>query len=208
MIKPGQLFSHLFCLALAVGSHESIAYGKQNNEVFKYVDREGKIRYSDIPRHDGYVKMERTWKGWEEPTRGRSYQANFRRYTPFVQAAAQRHALSSALISAVIHAESYYNPHAVSSAGAVGLMQLMPATAKRYGVSNRQDPEQNIDGGVQYLSDLLNMFDNNVELALAAYNAGEQAVKRHGNRIPPYGETRHFVSKVLKLYQSYEQSAP
>jgi soluble lytic murein transglycosylase-like protein len=92
----------------------------------------------------------------------------------------------------------------VSGKGAAGLMQLMPDTAKRYGVADRFDPRQNLEGGARYLRDLLRLFDNNVSLALAAYNAGENAVARYGNRIPPYRETLNYVPRVLDFYQRYQ----
>ena len=95
---------------------------------------------------------------------------------------------------------------AVSRAGAIGMMQLMPETAKRYGVNNRRDVKENIDGGSRYLSDLLIMFNNNIRLALAAYNAGENAVKKYKNEIPPYKETQDYVRKVLKYYKKYQQT--
>ena len=110
------------------------------------------------------------------------------------------------LLHAVITVESWYNPDAVSRAGAMGLMQLMPETAKRYGVNNRRDAKENIDGGTRYLSDLLVMFNNNIRLALAAYNAGENAVKKYKNKIPPYKETQDYVRKVLKYYKKYQQT--
>jgi soluble lytic murein transglycosylase-like protein len=125
------------------------------------------------------------------------------RYASQIQAAAIANNVESALIRAVITVESGYNPSAVSRAGAVGLMQLMPETAKRYNVTNRHDPEQNIHAGAQYLSDLLRMFDNNLQLAIAAYNAGEQAVMKYGNRIPPYRETLAYVPKVMSFYKRY-----
>ncbi len=93
-----------------------------------------------------------------------------------------------------------YDHNAVSRAGAVGLMQLMPATARRYGVADRRDPSANIIGGTRYLRDLLEDFDRNLQLALAGYNAGENAVKKYGYQIPPFPETRDYVRKVLKLY--------
>ena len=102
---------------------------------------------------------------------------------------------------AVVRAESAYNPNAVSRAGAVGLMQLMPATAAHYGVTNRRDPTQNLMGGTRYLAYLLKLFDNDLTLALAAYNAGEGAVQRYGNKIPPYRETQNYVRKVLAFYR-------
>ena len=105
----------------------------------------------------------------------------------------------------MITAESAYNPDAVSTAGAVGLMQLMPDTATRYGVRNRRDPVANVSGGTQYLHDLMTMFDGNLVLALAAYNAGENAVINNGNRIPPYKETETYVQRVLKYYNDYKR---
>jgi hypothetical protein len=124
-------------------------------------------------------------------------------YASHIQAAATANNVDPALIRAVISAESGYNPHAVSRAGAVGLMQLMPETASRYNVANARDPEQNIHGGARYLSDLLQMFNNDVRLAVAAYNAGEQAVMKYGNQIPPYRETQEYVPKVLQFYAHY-----
>jgi soluble lytic murein transglycosylase-like protein len=125
------------------------------------------------------------------------------RYASQIQAAAMANNVEAALIRAVISVESGYNPSAKSKKGAVGLMQLMPATAKRYKVKNRRDPEQNIHGGARYLRDLLRMFDNSLHLTLAAYNAGEHAVMKYGNRIPPYRETLAYVPKVMKFYVQY-----
>lgn len=107
------------------------------------------------------------------------------------------------LVHSVIRQESGYNINARSHAGACGLMQLMPGTAKRFGVRNIFDPEQNIEGGVRYLQFLLGMFEGNVRLAVAAYNAGEGAVQRYGG-IPPYAETQDYVRKVLGFYGSVE----
>ena len=114
---------------------------------------------------------------------------------------AQRTQLKPELLHAVIRAESSYDPKAVSKKGAVGLMQLMPGTARRYGVNNSWDPESNLDAGARYLKDLLEMFDQNLMLALAAYNAGENAVKQYGNRIPPFPETQRYVTKVMTFYR-------
>ena len=125
------------------------------------------------------------------------------RYASQIQAAAMASNVDAALIRAVISVESGYNPSAVSRAGAVGLMQLMPETATRYNVTDRHDPEQNIHGGAEYLRDLLRMFNYDLHLAIAAYNAGEQAVMKYGNRIPPYRETVAYVPKVMKFYKQY-----
>jgi soluble lytic murein transglycosylase-like protein len=109
--------------------------------------------------------------------------------------------VDAALLHAVISVESGYDRYAVSPKGATGLMQLMPSTAARYGIRDIRDPQDNIRVGASYLRDLLAMFDNNVELALAAYNAGEQAVIRNGNRLPPYAETRRYVPMVVAHYR-------
>jgi soluble lytic murein transglycosylase-like protein len=105
------------------------------------------------------------------------------------------------LIYLVMHQESGFSATAVSAKGARGLMQLMPATAARYGVTNPADPAQNIMGGAHYLSDLLKLFDGNVNLALAGYNAGEGAVMKYGNQVPPYQETRYYVRNISAKYK-------
>lgn len=125
-----------------------------------------------------------------------------------ILAAARETDVEPALIHAVITAESGYNPAARSRYGAVGLMQLMPGTAKRYGVTNRLDPAQNIRGGARYLRDLLAMFDNDLQLVLAAYNAGEEAVIRYGRRIPPFRATVAFVPRVMGYYWKFRSDRP
>jgi soluble lytic murein transglycosylase-like protein len=122
------------------------------------------------------------------------------RFTNIISDAASRNQVDEKLVHAVIQTESAYNPSAVSRAGAVGLMQLMPATARRYGVTNRTDPAQNVDAGTRYLRDLLDMFNYNLGLAVAAYNAGEGAVMKYNYSIPPYPETRNYVKQVLARY--------
>ena len=108
--------------------------------------------------------------------------------------------LEPQLLLAVISAESGFRAKAVSPKGAQGLMQLMPATARRLGVADPFDPEQNVRGGARYLTELLRMFNDDMRLALAAYNAGENAVLRHGRAIPPYPETRQYVARVMERY--------
>lgn len=125
----------------------------------------------------------------------------FRRFAPLVEKASRAHGVEAALVHAVIFAESSYDPEARSPAGAAGLMQLMPGTARHYGVKDLFDPSQNIHGGVSFLRDLLRQFDGNVELALAAYNAGTAAVIRAGHRIPPLAETQAYVPKVIDHYR-------
>jgi len=109
-------------------------------------------------------------------------------------------------MQAIAHVESRFNTNAVSPAGAAGIMQLMPATAKRYGTLNRHDPAQNIDGGARYFRDLLKLYSGNIALALAAYNSGEGSVERHAKRVPPFRETMLYVPEVLTRYESYRQT--
>jgi len=125
-----------------------------------------------------------------------------------IDAIARRHGVDPLLVRAVIRVESNFDPRAVSPKGAAGLMQLMPATATRYGVENRFDPAQNIDGGVRYLRDLMAMFDGNLSLALAAYNAGKGAVLKYGRRIPPYPETQQYVVWVRSFYDQFRRTDP
>jgi soluble lytic murein transglycosylase-like protein len=126
-----------------------------------------------------------------------------------VTAASRAYGVPKALLLAVMHAESSFNPAAISPVGAVGLMQIMPPTGARYGVHRQlHDPQNNIDVGARYLKDLLEMFRGDTELALAAYNAGEGAVIKHGSRIPPYKETRAYVPKVMGLYERYNKRLP
>lgn len=119
------------------------------------------------------------------------------RYAPIIQDCARRYNIPVELICGVILQESGGNPKAVSHAGARGLMQLMPGTAKRFGVTNSFNPAQNIEGGTKYLRFLLDRFNGNVELTLAGYNAGEKNVEKYGNRIPPFRETQNYVPSVL-----------
>jgi soluble lytic murein transglycosylase-like protein len=130
-----------------------------------------------------------------------------RRYSAIVESVSRTHGVESALVHAVISAESGYNASAVSRAGARGIMQLMPDTARRFGVDNIMDPTQNIHGGVKYLRELLTLFNGNKELAVAAYNAGENAVIRAGHRIPNYAETVNYVPKVLGYYRKFQTRA-
>ena len=168
-------------------------------DIYKFIANDGRIYYTDKPKNSLYKRIIRT--------RPINYAAalpyigvNKKKFADLIADAANRHQVDARLLHAVIQAESAYDANAISSAGAVGLMQLMPDTARRYGVFNRNDPVQNIDGGTHYLKDLLRMFHSNLDLAVAAYNAGENAVIRHNNSIPPYPETQNYVKIVKALY--------
>lgn len=125
-------------------------------------------------------------------------------FQPLIEGLSQKHGVDKNLINAVIQQESGFNPAAVSRAGATGLMQLMPGTAQGLGVHNAKDPAQNLEGGIRYLKGLLEQFNGNIPLALAAYNAGPGAVTKHKG-IPPYKETQNYVRNILAMYLQSRQ---
>ncbi len=177
-------------------------------DIFRYVDRNGDVHYTNVP-NDSRYKIHRRVDDTNPITNTlakeiRHYGPGVRkRYEEDILAAASENNVDPALIHAVISAESGYNPFARSRQGAAGLMQLMPETARRFGARNRLDPGQNIRAGVRYLRMLMDLFDNDLELVLAAYNAGENAVIRFGHRVPPYSETMIYVPRVLEYYKRY-----
>ncbi|MGR9046470.1 MAG: transglycosylase SLT domain-containing protein [Gammaproteobacteria bacterium] len=170
-------------------------------DIYKYVAPDGRVYYTDQPEHRFYKRIIRT-KPYGYVKAIKHFKRNKTKYNEIIARAASQHSIDEKLLHAVIQTESAYQAQAVSSAGAVGLMQLMPATAKRYGVVDRTDPVENINGGTRYLKDLLKMFNSNLSLAVAAYNAGENAVKKYHNSIPPYPETRNYVKQVMALYRN------
>jgi soluble lytic murein transglycosylase-like protein len=129
------------------------------------------------------------------------YSAGFK-YDQLIKRISDEYDMDANFVHAVIKAESAYNRFAISTAGAQGLMQLMPDTAKAYGVKDVFDAEENIRGGVKFLKMLLKLYDDNHRLALAAYNAGQEAVKKHGGKVPPYAETKTYIDRVLASYQA------
>lgn len=180
-------------------------------EIYWFTDENGVMHFSNVPADGRYVPFAGSGgvTGKKTVTRagGRRFDPPLNaQYRAIIEAIARTYALESALIHAIVSTESAYNPIAVSKKGAAGLMQLMPETAQRYGVTDRFDPVQNLHGGARYLSDLLRMFDGNLSLALAGYNAGENSVVKHGYQIPPFAETRNYVPKVLDLYRRYQMS--
>jgi soluble lytic murein transglycosylase-like protein len=129
-------------------------------------------------------------------------------YDGMIAAAGEKYGVDPELIRLVIGQESRFKPNARSHKNAQGLMQLIPETAQRFGIKNPYDPQQNINGGTRYLRWLLNRFDDDVKLALAGYNAGENAVTRYGNKVPPYRETRQYVKKIAAAYGSAYHTVP
>jgi soluble lytic murein transglycosylase-like protein len=165
-------------------------------DIYAYVDGAGTTHYSNVPNSRRFKLVAREPR---VPAPQAAARFDSTAYTSAVAAAAEEATIDAALVHAVITVESGYNPRAVSARGAQGLMQLMPATAQRYGVADPFDPTENIRAGARYLGHLLARFDGDVELALAAYDAGEEAVARYGNRIPPFDETRLYVPRVMQV---------
>jgi soluble lytic murein transglycosylase-like protein len=172
-------------------------------QIYTYVDPDGVRHFTDRPDNNRYRLLvlaphERTVSGdhYDAALLARAGQ-----YDSIIEHAAVSASVEPNLLRAVIVVESGFNSRALSKRGAMGLMQLMPATAQRFGVSNAYDPRQNVHAGARYLKFLMDRFGQDVRLALAAYNAGEQAVDRSGGQIPPFEETLEYVPRVLKIYR-------
>ncbi|MCB1921344.1 MAG: lytic transglycosylase domain-containing protein [Candidatus Competibacteraceae bacterium] len=218
-----RLLAGLIPLALALT-------GPVQADIYAFVDSNGIRHLSNVPNDPRYRLVMRTPAYSKKAAQPSSYapntlygpnlfgsnrapkagriksfrvnEKNRQRFAADVNRIAAQYRLEPALMHAVISAESSYNPWAVSPKGAMGLMQLMPGTAERFGVDNAYDPVANMHGGARYLRWLLDRF-NNIHLAVAAYNAGEGAVQKYGNQIPPYQETQTYVTRVLNFYQQY-----
>jgi soluble lytic murein transglycosylase len=172
-------------------------------DFYMYKDKSGVLRFTNAPSNSDYrffmsegpalLRL----KGYRDPARAK-------KYDPLIVAAADRHKIDRALIKAVIRAESDFVPHATSPKGAQGLMQLMPGTARLHGVRRAYDPEDNVEGGVRHLRQLLDRYGGNVRLALAAYNAGAGAVDKYGG-VPPYPETWQYLERVLRFREHYQR---
>ncbi len=186
----------------------SLPPGTRQIQVYKSVQKNGVIRYSDMMPEQGHYELLLFNDCYAcDPASKVNWHTTglfLYDYASTIQAAAKAYQVEPALIRALIHAESAFNPLAVSRKGAMGLTQLMPATAHELGVGDALIAEQNIFGGVKYLSGLLKQYDGNIALATAAYNAGAGAVQKHGG-IPPYAETRAYVERVQLLHQRYKE---
>ena len=176
-------------------------------DIYVYKDTDGHVHLTDNPNPEGFqLVTSRDWKHTPMVSLDTaSFPENRKKFKDLIGKAARRYRVNEALLDAVVTAESAYDPRAVSKAGAVGLMQLMPGTAKRYGTSDRYNPEANVYAGTRYLRDLLKQFQD-TKLALAAYNAGENNVIKYGYKIPPFKETQHYVRKVLHYYEKYQET--
>ena len=172
-------------------------------DIYSFVDDQGVEHFSNVPTDGRFELLAK--EPVEAPAGGPAVtRADLRqreaKYLAMITRAADVSSVHPALVRAVIQVESAFNARAVSRAGAQGLMQLAPVTSRRYGVGNPFDPEENLRGGTRYLRDLLKRYNNDLELVLAAYNAGEDAVERYGRQIPPFPETRRYVPAVLRRY--------
>jgi soluble lytic murein transglycosylase-like protein len=195
----------LFAISILLATASAGAATK----IYGYVGPDGQRHYTDMPDSNRYRLLLLSSHALTES--GDRYDpellARSPQFDPIIETAAASAALEANLLRAVIAVESGFNSRAVSKRGAIGLMQLMPATAMRFGVSNAFDPRQNVRAGAQYLKFLIERFDNDLSLALAAYNAGEQAVDRSGGQIPPFMETQAYVPRVLKIYRMLAKQA-
>jgi soluble lytic murein transglycosylase-like protein len=164
-------------------------------EIYQFVGNDGSISLTNVPSDSRYRKIEIESSRFHATLSERELEPVIRRHS-------SQHRLHPALIRAIIKAESNFDPQAVSRAGAIGLMQLMPQTAVRLDVRDMYDPDDNVGGGTKYLRQLLDRFHGNLPLALAAYNAGENVVDRY-QALPPFDETRQYVRKVLRYYRTF-----
>jgi soluble lytic murein transglycosylase-like protein len=168
-------------------------------DIYLYVDSEGVLHFTNTPTSNKYkVYM-------QEPIHRPRVLYTVGSYDDVISEAARRNGLSSSLLKALIHVESYFNPRAVSKKGAMGLMQIMPENLPLLNIDDPFDPWENIMGGAAYLKAMLERFSGQLPLALAAYNAGPSAVEKY-NDIPPYPETRNYVQKVMRYFNFYKRS--
>ena len=169
-------------------------------DVYVYKDKQGVLTFTNVPSHAGYRRVFRDNNGQLSGA-----VASFNGYDDLIRSASGRYSIDGDLIRAVIKTESDFNSAARSNKGAMGLMQLMPETARLHDVVNAYDPVDNIEGGVRHLRLLLDHYQGNLELSLAAYNAGIKAVEKFGG-IPPFAETKEYIRRVLQNYQAYRSN--
>jgi soluble lytic murein transglycosylase-like protein len=202
-MMPGKNFSHCmrrygFLMAMVAAMASSSPVWA---DIYMYVDRQGVVHFTNAPTaaendYHVYVKEKKIYHT-------QFYSA--KNFESFIRQASDLYGISYPLLKAIIKAESDFNPQAVSKKGAMGLMQIMPENIKALNISNPFDPLENILGGARYFRKMLDRFDGQLPLSLAAYNAGPTAVERYNNQIPPYRETEEYIERVLKFYSSYHQ---
>jgi soluble lytic murein transglycosylase-like protein len=197
-------------LAIAVALLVSLPAAPSRADIYQYVDETGVLHFTNV---DGGGKHRRRIKSEPKKSRKSAAAGNPRpdsrqpdspadvpsAYSDIIGAACDRYGVDPMLVHAIVKVESDFNPYALSSKGAMGLMQLMPQTAVNMNIRNSFNPKENIEGGVKYLRYLLDRYEGNVSLALAAYNSGETAVQRWGS-IPPFKETQNYVKRILMIY--------
>jgi len=198
--KAIMTLSLLFLISFLWNSHSTA-------DIYRFEDDEGIVHFTDTPTDKRFKIFLRDLKKDKELRTKLKYSGSVNpgEFEQIIKTYSDKYGVSIHLIKAVIHAESGYNPNAVSSKGASGLMQLMPGTARSLKVADRFNPSDNVEGGVKYLRFLLDTFHGDVSLALAAYNSGLGKVAKYGG-IPPYNETRTYVNRVLSYMQSYQSS--
>jgi len=194
-------------LALVVLALSAPLQSVADGGIYSFIDGQGRVHLSNFPVDSRYRLLippkRKAGAGASQTAAGSGRRE---RFDGVIQRAASRVGIDAALLHAVIAVESGYDARAVSERGAAGLMQLMPATAKQYRVADVFDPAENVRAGAEHLAELLRKFDDDLRLALAAYNAGEAAVLKHGRRIPPYRETAAYVPKVVEAYRKFRWS--
>lgn len=204
-IKRLKPYPFIFLLAVALSAPGLGRPADARADIYKYEDPDGTLHFTDAPTDKRFkifmrdIKKDRKLRtAFKLP----GFARNPAEFEPLINSYAREYGVDSSLVKAVIHAESGYNPNAVSPKGAQGLMQLMPKTAQGLKVTDSMNPSDNIRGGVRYLRFLLDTFKGNESLALAAYNSGMGAVAKYGG-IPPYRETQTYVAKVLSYRNNY-----
>jgi len=197
------LFTIIFSLILGIAS---FIPADLSAEIYSYTDENGVLHFSNAPTSARY-----RYSGPEASMHASIYyyypSSRMNSYDDIIREASFHHGMHFELIKAMIHAESNFNPNAISRSGAIGLMQIMPKNLNAFGISDPFDPRDNVMGGTRYLKQLMKKYNSDVSLSLAAYNAGPSAVDKYKD-IPPYPETKNYVAKVLKYYSHYRNQHP